>query len=118
MTRRAQPGHPRARVVLVLSSALVVFGAVTAALGLTDRGGVVVHHAQEPSRVEMIRQWRALLEKDGRSLPDTASIMSTSAIREAWTREHTRQAKPSGMRAVEMVEVCRGWWTVFEPRCW
>ena len=74
MARRAKSNGRRDRLVLLLSAFLVVFGAIVAGFAVTGSRAVMVHRAHQPSRAEMIREWRALLEKDGRSLPDHASV--------------------------------------------
>ena len=115
MARRAKFGGGRDRLVLLLSVVLVAVGVVMAGLAVTDSGGVMVGRAHEPSRAEMIHEWRVLLARDGRSLPDDTSVMGTDAIRDAWGRERMRQSEPSEM---PRVTACSGWWSVFKPSCW
>ena len=115
MGLRTKSDDRRVLLVLVLSSSLVACGVVMTGVALTDRGAVMVHHEHQPSRAEMIRMWRALLENDGRSLPDNTSIMSTEAVQDAWGTERMRQAKPQEM---PHVTVCSVWWDTFKPSCW
>ena len=105
------------RILLLTGTALLAAGSTAFALGSPGDGpSVTAHDAGPPqSRDDMVRQWRTLLSRHGRQLPDT-SAMTAAEIREAWTDDRTRYAEPDDGMARNVCE--SGPRRLFDPGCW